>query len=490
MRALLVSPRTPDTFWSFSTILGWISKKAAFPPLGLLTVAAMLPASWRVRLVDLNVSPLRDSDIAEADVVLLSAMIVQEASAREVIARCRARGVPVIAGGPLFTTGGERFDGIDSIVKGEAEDLIAAIASDFEAGRLESVYEAATRPDLSRTPVPRWELIRLADYATMPVQVSRGCPFDCEFCDITAVYGRVPRVKSPEQVITELEALSSAGWKEHVFIVDDNFIGNRARVKPILRAIIAWRARRASRMTFTTEASVNLVDDPELLGLMGEAGFKNVFVGIESPQAASLAECSKVQNRHRDLVESVRALHRAGLAVMGGFIVGFDSDGPDIFDRQRRFIEQSGVVTAMIGLLTALPGTRLHARLTREGRLIGGSTGNNCDGMLNFAPRLDRGTLVEGYRRLIRQVYAPRAYYGRIARMLHDLRPTGPRGNLGWVDFRALLISFWMLGVRGRGRLAYWWFTLRTLLRRPRCFGQAMQWAIMGHHFRVIAQTV
>lgn len=490
MRALLVSPKTPETFWSFSTILGWISRKAAFPPLGLLTVAAMLPRSWHVSLVDMNVGPLRDEEIARADVVLLSAMIVHEGSARWVIERCRALGVPVIAGGPLFTTGGDRFEDVDCLVKGEAEDLVETIAADLEAGRLRPCYEASSRPDLSRTPIPRWDLIRLEDYATMPVQVSRGCPFDCEFCDITAVYGRVPRLKHPAQVIAELDALARAGWSGHVFIVDDNFIGNRARVKPILREIIAWRRRTGSRVTFTTEASVNLVDDRELISLMGESGFKNVFVGIESPQEESLAECSKSQNTRRDLVESVRAIHRAGMAVMGGFIVGFDSDGPDIFERQRRFIEESGVVTAMIGLLTALPGTRLHTRLTHEGRLLSVSTGNNCDGMMNFVSRLDRRVLENGYRWLVRRVYEPRAYYRRIGMMLRDLRPTGPSGGLGWVDLRAFVISMWVLGVRDRGRLAYWWFTLSTLCRRPRLFGQAMQWAVMGHHYRAIAQTV
>jgi radical SAM superfamily enzyme YgiQ (UPF0313 family) len=490
VRALLVSPRTPETFWSFGTILGWISRKAAFPPLGLLTVAAMLPPSWRVSLIDTNVRELRDADIAGADVVMLSAIIVQESSARQIIARCNALGVPVIAGGPLFTTGEDRFPGVASVVRGEAEDLVATIAADFEGGRLEPVYRAATRPDLGRTPVPRWDLIRPGDYATMPLQVSRGCPFDCEFCDITAVYGRVPRVKAPGQVIAELDALASVGWTGHVFVVDDNFIGNRARVKPILREIIEWRRRTGSRVTFTTEASLNLVDDPELMSLMTRAGFKNVFVGIESPQPESLIECAKHQNTRRDLVSSVRAIHRAGMAVMGGFIVGFDSDGPEIFERQRRFIEESGVVTAMIGLLTALPGTRLHTRLTREGRLVRTSTGNNCDGIMNFVPRLDRRVLEEGYRTLVRQVYAPRAYYRRISRMLRDLRPSGPPGGLAWIDMRAFLRSAWVIGVRSRGRLAYWWFALTTLLRRPRRFPQAMQWAIMGHHYRVIAQSV
>lgn len=487
MHVVLVSPQTPETFWSFSHVLSLIRKKAAFPPLGLLTVAAMLPKSWDVELVDLNVGVLTEAHLARADAVLLSAMIVQEPSARWVIARCNERGVPVVAGGPLFTTGAERFPEADSCVIGEAEELMPRLTDDLESGRLRARYEAERRPDLRLTPLPRWNLIDPADYATMTLQVSRGCPFDCEFCDITAVYGRTPRVKHAQQVLAELDALGAIGWKQHVFIVDDNFIGNRARIKPILRAIIEWRARTGSAFTFTTEASVNLADDPELIALMTDAGFKNVFVGIESPQEASLKECSKVQNTRRDLLQTVRQLHRAGLTVMGGFIVGFDQDCHDIFERQRRFIQQSGVVTAMVGLLTALPGTRLHTRLTHEGRLLGPSSGNNLQATLNFVPTLHRDVLIEGYRRLLRQIYAPRAYYARIRTLLRDYRPTGPKSRFGREDFLTFLRSLWVLGVRERGRGAYWSFMLRTLLRHPNRLGLAVQWAIMGLHYRKVA---
>lgn len=489
MHVVLVSPRTPDTFWSFSHILPLIRKKAAFPPLGLLTVAAMLPDSWSIEVVDLNVGALTDEHLGRADAVLLSAMIVQEPSARSVIARCNARGVPVVGGGPLFTTGAERFPEADSCVIGEAEELMSQLADDLESGRLRSRYQAERRPDLGLTPLPRWDLINPADYATMTLQVSRGCPFDCEFCDITAVFGRKPRVKSPGQVLAELDALRAIGWNQHVFIVDDNFIGNRARIKAILRAIIEWRKRTRSAFTFTTEASVNLADDPELIALMTGAGFKNVFVGIESPQEASLRECSKVQNTRRDLVQTVRQLHRAGLTVMGGFIVGFDQDRHDIFERQRRFIQQSGVVSAMVGLLTALPGTRLHTRLTHEGRLLGPSSGNNLQATLNFVPKLNREVLLTGYRRLLRQLYAPRAYYARVLRLLRDYRPAGPPSRFGRDDFRAFVRSLWILGVRERGRVAFWIFMLRATLRRPRCLGLAAQWSIMGLHYRKIAMS-
>ncbi len=489
MHLVLVSPRTPDTFWSFSHILPLIRKKAAFPPLGLLTVAGMLPESWSLEVVDLNVGTLTEAHLDRADAVLLSAMIVQEPSARWVIARCKERGVPVVAGGPLFTTGAERFPEVDACVIGEAEELMPQLVADLESGHLAARYEAEHHPDLRLTPLPRWDLIRASDYATMTLQVSRGCPFDCDFCDITAVYGRTPRIKAAEQVTAELDALRAMGWNQHVFIVDDNFIGNRVRIKPIVRAIIDWRKRTGSSFTFTTEASVNLVDDPELMTLMTSAGFKNVFVGIESPQEESLKECCKVQNTRRDLVQSVRQLHRAGLTVMGGFIVGFDQDRGDIFERQRRFIQQSGVVTAMVGLLTALPGTRLHTRLTHEGRLLGPSSGNNLQATLNFIPALHRDVLIQGYRRLLRQIYAPRAYYARIRTLLRDYRPAGPPARFGREDFMAFVRSLWILGVRERGRMAYWRFMVGTLLRRPKRVGLAVQWAIMGLHYRKIAMS-
>ncbi len=488
MHVLMVSPRTPATFWSFEHVLPFVGRKAAFPPLGLLTVAAMLPREWTIELVDLNTRPLRDGEIDRADVLFISAMIVHEASAREVIARAKARGKPVVAGGPLFTTGSERFPEVDSCVIGEAEDLMPSLVADLEGGRLRTRYVAERKPDVSRTPLPRWDLLRLRDYATMPLQFSRGCPFDCEFCDITAVYGRVPRVKTPDQMITELESLLGAGWKGHIFVVDDNFIGHKVKVKALLHRLIKWRRERRATVTFSTEASMNLADDPELIDLMVRAGFKRVFIGIESPQEESLNECRKVQNTRRDLVETIRALHRAGLAVMGGFIVGFDHDREGIFAAQRRFIQDSGVVTAMVGLLTALPGTKLHTRLTREGRLLGPSTGNNLDTTVNFVPTLARSTLVEGYRELVKHLYAPSPYYRRIRTFLRDYRPGGPSMRFELDDLVALIRSMWVLGVAQPGRLQYWQLLVQAALMHPRAFGEAMSLAIMGYHFRTVAR--
>jgi radical SAM superfamily enzyme YgiQ (UPF0313 family) len=487
MNILLVSPRTPDTFWSFSHVLRMVGRRSAFPPLGLLTVAAMLPRDWSQRLVDLNAKELSDSDIRWADAVFISAMIVHEKSARAVIARCSALGKPVVAGGPLFTTGAEHFPEAACCVVGEAEEVMPTLVEDLGAGRLKARYQAPERPDVSMTPLPRWDLIDVGDYVTMSVQFSRGCPFDCEFCDITAVYGRAPRVKTPQQAIAELDAVLATGWRGAVFIVDDNFIGNRARAKALLRAMIAWRRERRVTMNFTTEASMNLVDDPELLELMVEAGFKNVFIGIESPQEESLKECRKVQNVRRDLVAAVRKIHNAGIQVMGGFIVGFDSDKPGIFELQRRFIQEAGVVTAMVGMLSALPGTRLFARLTREGRIIGRSTGNNLDAALNFVPALDATTLTEGYRRLVKDLYSPREYYRRTLRFLGDYRPSGPPTTLHMADLVAFIRSLWMMGVARPGRWEFWKFIWRSLVSHRRAFAEAVELAIRGYHFRVVA---
>jgi len=490
MKILLVSPPTPDTFWSFKHVLRFVSKKAAFPPLGLLTVAAMLPRNWHLRFVDMNVDRLRDDDLHWADYVMLSAMIVHKETVQEIVARCQAWGKPIIAGGPLFTTGHEAFPKIQHFVLGEAEDVMPQLVADLSNGTLQRIYRPSDWPDLSRTPVPRWDLVNLRHYVTMAVQFSRGCPYDCEFCDIIVMNGRVPRTKTPAQLVHELEALRQRGWKDMVFIVDDNFIGDKRRTKELLRAIIAWRERSGANMGFLTEASVNLADDPELCSLMVQAGFTKVFVGIETPSVEALEECRKLQNKSRDLVAAVQILQRAGLEVMGGFIVGFDSDRQDIFKRQFDFIQRSGVVTAMVGLLNALPQTRLYQRLKKEGRLEAESSGNNMQAALNFKPKLNREYLLSGYRELVRKLYEPKVYYQRIRTFLEHHRPTGPRLRRSRADLEAFLKSFWLLGIWYRGRRAYWKFFWLTLLSRPRQFRYAIELAILGYHFRRVANVL
>jgi radical SAM superfamily enzyme YgiQ (UPF0313 family) len=490
MKILLVYPRSPDTFWSFKHVLRFVAKRAAFPPLGLLTVAALLPPDWELKLVDTNVEPLEDHDIAWADWVFLSGMIVHKDSAHEIALRCAALGRPVVAGGPLFTTGHRDFPEIPHFVLGEAEDLVDALVGDMRAGQVKGTYRATAFPDVSRTPVPRWDLVELRHYVTMPVQFSRGCPFDCEFCDIVVMNGRVPRTKKPEQVIAELEVLRRAGWRDMVFIVDDNFIGNKKRVRELLGALVEWRERTRPGIGFLTEASVNLADQDDLLELMVRAGFKKVFVGLETPVTESLEECHKVQNSKRDLADAVRAIQGAGLEVMGGFIVGFDSDPLDIFRRQFEFIQRSGVVTAMVGLLTALPQTRLYERLAREGRMLADSIGDNTAAVLNFVPRLDRAHLFDGYRELMRSLYAPDNYYRRVRAFLSTWRPRGPGLRLAGSDVSAFLRSLWALGILRRGRRAFWRLFWETLLIRPRKFRVAMELAIIGHHFRTVAERL
>ena len=490
MKILLLYPATPETFWSFKHVLRFVSKHASFPPLGLLTVAAFLPADWEVKLVDQNVNRLTDDDVRWADYVMLSAMIVHKTSVSEIVNCCRRLRTPIIAGGPLFTTGHAAFPDIDHFVLGEAEEIMPQVIEDMRRGTVGHTYAASSRPDITRVPSPRWDLIDLCKYVTMSVQFSRGCPFDCEFCDIIVMNGRVPRTKAPAQLVAELEELRLRGWKSMVFVVDDNFIGNKPKAKALLREIIEWRTRSGAKMGFLTEASANLADDTELCDLMVRAGFKKVFVGFETPSLESLKECRKMQNCRRDLVETVKTLQRSGLEVMGGFIVGFDSDPADIFRRQFEFIQRSGVATAMVGLLTALPETRLYCRLTEEGRIEAESTGNNTQAALNFRPRLDREFLVNGYRELMKELYQPRNYYRRIRTFLENHKPQGPRLGISWTEVQAFLKSLWLLGFWHRGRLAYWQFCITALLRRPRLFPVAIELAIIGHHFRRVARLL
>jgi radical SAM superfamily enzyme YgiQ (UPF0313 family) len=468
-----------------------VARRAAFPPLGLLTIAGMLPDDWELRVVDMNVSLLRDADLRWADYVMLSAMIIHQESVREVARRCRSAGREVIAGGPLFTTGHESFPEISHFVLGEAEDVIDQLVADMRERSVKPVYRAVGYPQLDRTPVPRYDLVKLRHYVTMAAQFSRGCPFDCEFCDIIVINGRLPRSKAPEQFVAELEALRRLGWKDMVFVVDDNFIGNKARTKALLRVMIEWRKRTRPSMGFLTEASINLADDAEMRELMVEAGFRKVFVGIETPSNAGLVECRKVQNTDRDLVADVRTLQTSGLEVMGGFIVGFDSDSKEIFKQQFDFIQRSGVATAMVGLLTALPQTRLYKRLKGEGRLTSEAAGNNTSASaLNFRPKLNREFLESGYKELMRRLYEPRNYYRRIRVFLRNYRGGSERLRISWADFEAFVKSFWLLGVWHRGRLAYWRFFVGVLCRHPRKFRMAIELAIIGHHFWRVAAAL
>jgi radical SAM superfamily enzyme YgiQ (UPF0313 family) len=488
LRILLVYPEFPDTFWSFKHALKFVRKKAGAPPLGLLTVAAMLPPEWEVRLVDLNVAGLTSKDLAWPDYVFVSAMIVQRDAAREVITRCKQAGVKVVAGGPLFTMEHDRFPDVDHFVLNEAELTLPPFLADLASGCPQPIYTTAEFPDIHHTPVPLWRLANLKQYDSVSIQFSRGCPFSCDFCNVTALLGHRPRTKSAAQIIAELDSLYALGWRKGVFFVDDNFIGNKKQIKSeVLPALIEWRKDKTG-MPFNTEASINLADDEELLHLMTQAGFDTVFIGIETPNEDSLTECSKNQNKGRDLVESVKRLQRAGLQVQGGFIVGFDNDPPSIFQQQIDFIQRSGIVTAMVGLLQAPPGTRLYERLEQEGRLVSEMSGDNVDGSTNIIPSMGLEPLQEGYRTILGQIYAPAFYYERVLTFLREYHPPSVRIHMDLQHVLALGRSIYLLGIRGVERVHYWRLFFWTLLRRPRLFPLAITLAIMGFHFRQVAE--
>ena len=492
MNILLVYPHYPDTFWSFRYALRFIGRKASFPPLGLLTVAAMLPVGWDKKLVDMNVCSLPDSELEWADFVFISAMDIQRESAGEVIARCRKVGVKTVAGGPLFTSCCEEFPEVDHLVLGEAECTLPLFLADLESGKLRRVYTDERRADLNDTPAPLWGLINGGNYAAMNIQYSRGCPFDCEFCDITAMFGHKPRTKEMVKLIAELDALRAYGWRGAVFIVDDNFIGARKKLKQeVLPGLIDWMEHNGRPFYFYTEASIDLANDTQLMELMVRAGFEEVFIGIETPCEEGLIESGKVQNRNCDLLASIRRIQRAGLQVHGGFIVGFDSDPPTIFDMQIRFIQESGIVTAMVGLLTALRGTRVYQRLEKEGRLRGIATGNNTDGTLNFIPRMEDKALINGYRTVLDTIYTPRNYYERVIRLFCEYRPL-QQGKFhlqpGYIS--ALFKSMLYLGVLGRERLHFWKLFFWSLFKKPRLFPLAITYAIYGFHFRKVAERI
>ncbi len=496
MRILLISPKYPDTFWSFKHALKFTpSKKTTHPPLGLLTVAAMLPKAWDKRLIDLNVTPrIRDKDIEWADYVFISATSIQKKSIGEIVRRCNKLDAKIVAGGPYFTslynnlgTDCREYDGIDHLIFGEAEITLQPFLDDLANGRPKRIYATKEYSDVTTTPVPAWELIDMKRYVSMSIQYSRGCPFDCDFCDITRLCGRQPRTKTVEQVIAELEALYRRGWRAGVFFVDDNFIANKKKLKEeLLPAISDWLRSRKPRFSFITQASINLADDEDLIRAMTHAGFDIVFVGIETPSEEGLKECSKGQNLGRDLIASVKKLQRFGLQVQGGFIVGFDSDTTSVFKSQIEFIQKSGIVTAMVGLLNALQGTRLYDQLAKEKRLLETTTGDNTDSSINFIPKMDYDKLIAGYKEVVRTIYSPEFYYRRINNFLNSYVRVHKVKRFNWDYAAAFFISIWKLGIVETERLHYWRLFFRTMFTRPRYVPLAVTLAIYGYHFRKV----
>ena len=487
MNILLIYPSYPATFWSFKYALSFINKKASFPPLGLMTIAAMMPKEWNKKLVDLNIKKLKKQDIEWADMVMISGMIVQKKSAQQVIAQVKALGKPVVAGGPLFTTGHQDFTDVDSFVLDEGEITFPLFLEDWKNGCVKPMYTSKERPDIRKTPVPDWSLIDLNQYSSVCVQFSRGCPFECEFCDIIIMNGRIPRTKTPAQMIAELDAVYESGWRGSVFIVDDNFIGNKRDVKQFLVVLKEWQIRRKYPFSFITETSINLSEDIELMTMMRETNFKNVFVGLESPDPEGLKSCSKYQNVDKDLVESVKTIQRNGMGVWGGFIVGFDTDKPNIFEKMIEFIQKSGVVTAMVGLLMALPQTKLYNRLKEAGRLLFKSSGNNTDTSTNFRPNMNSDLLEKGYKQILKAIFSAKNYYNRIITFFKEYHPfkqiqyAKTKGKIG-----AFFKSVWRFGILDKGRMYFWKMIFWTLFHKPYLLVEAFTLSVFGYHFRKV----
>ena len=486
MNILLVYPEFPDTFWSFKHALKFVLKKSSSPPLGLLTVAAMLPATWEKRLVDMNVRKLRPADLAWADMVLISAMTVQRDSVLDILPNIKASGKTIVAGGPLFTAEPDAFPEVDHLILNEAEITLPLFLSDLGRGKPQRVYETDEFADITKTPVPLWELVNLRQYDSLSVQYSRGCPFNCDFCNVTALLGHRMRLKSTAQLIDELDKIYALGWRRNIFIVDDNFIGNKGILKrEVLPALIEWRKGKKGCL-FLTEASVNLSDDDELIELMVKAGFTQVFVGIETPDDTALAECSKSQNLNRDLVSSVKKLQGMGLQVMGGFIVGFDSDDDTIFERMIDFIQKTGIVTAMVGLLQAPVGTQLYQRMLREGRIRTCYSGDNVDGETNIVPKMDMEKLKLGYRKILDSIYSANGFYTRVRTFLKDYKPHRHTVTLQREEMAAFFKSIFEIGVKSQERKEYWKLFFWTLFNCPEKFPLAITFTIYGYHFRKV----
>ncbi len=492
MNVLLIYPEFPATYWSFKHALKFVGKRSSFPPLGLLTVAAMLPKDWNLRLVDVNVNPLRDKDLQWADMALISGMVVQKKSAKEIIGRCKTAGVRTVCGGPLFTCEPESFPEADHLVLNEAELTLPPFLADLRLGTPKPRYESRELPDLHETPVPRWDLVDMKRYASMSLQFSRGCPFDCEFCNVTALFGHRPRIKTSAQILAELDAIHKGGWNGSIFFVDDNFIGNKRFLRhDLLPALIKWQHAdgRKKRIPFFTEASINLADDTDLMNLMSQAGFDTVFVGIETPAEEGLAECNKKQNKGRDLIECVKVIQRHGLQVQAGFIVGFDSDTATIFQRQIDFIQKSGIVMAMVGILQAPVGTRLYERMKKEGRLLGHASGDNANGATNIKLAMPVDKVTDGYRKIFENIYLPKPYYQRVKTFLKEYKRPAVEMRFQWSHLLGFVRSMIHLGLIGRERYQYWRLLLWTLCRRADLFPTAVTLAIVGHHFRKVYES-
>jgi radical SAM superfamily enzyme YgiQ (UPF0313 family) len=484
---LLVYPKFPDTFWSFKHALSFIGKKVSNPPLGLLTIAAILPKHWMKILIDTNITELKNSDIEWADYVFVSAMDIQRSSCRDLIRKIKQRNKIIVAGGPLFSAEYQTFPEVDHFILNEGEVTLPQFISDIEDGKkLNRIYSSDLYADISKSPPPDLSLIKLSNYDSMCIQFSRGCPFQCDFCNVTVLLGHKPRMKTAEQIVFELDQLYRAGWRRNIFFVDDNFIGNKKYlIEIILPALIDWRRGKIGCL-FITEASINLSDDPELMHQMRLAGFVSAFIGIETPNEKSLVECNKKQNTHRDLLASIERIHNSGIQVMAGFIVGFDNDTPEIFDSMIHFIQESGIVTAMVGLLQAPYGTDLYKRLESENRILREMSGDNADGSTNIIPIMDPVVLSNGYKHVVNTLYSPEFLYPRIKTLLKSYKPKQSIRRIQTNELFAFIKTIFLMGFNPKEAKYYWNLLFWTLSRYPSKFDLAVTLTIYGYHFRKV----
>jgi radical SAM superfamily enzyme YgiQ (UPF0313 family) len=492
----MIWPRFPPSFWGFKAMLELLPEETIHPPLGLLTVAALCPKNWKLKLINRSFEDLLDKDLRWADLVMVSGMAVQKDDIRATLLRARALGKRTMIGGPYASSEPESLLRLaDHVVVGEPDEVFDGIAADLERGSAKRLYIVKEKPDVSNTPAPRFDLLQINKYVSMAVQFSRGCPFQCEFCDIITIYGRKPRTKSPRQLLAELDVLFEMGWRDLVFIVDDNFIGNQKRALELSQSLEEWQKSHDFPFLFYTEASIDLAQRPELIKAMVKANFYYVFIGIESPSEASLAEAKKYQNLRGNQLDSIRSIQSQGLWVTGGFIVGFDSDTEDIFERQRDFIERAAIPWAMAGFLQAPPTTPLHDRMLQQGRLLAETTGNNFD-QPNFRTLLPLPSLLQGFRQTLLSLYSPSAYYDRAYRSLAQWETRAEQKGTPhpiWLMLGVIVRSFYHQGLLSSYRRQYWRFLLHLVLRwsrNPPKLSMGFTILLSGHHFIKYAQDV
>jgi radical SAM superfamily enzyme YgiQ (UPF0313 family) len=502
MRCLLVYPEfKADSFWSLRETCELLGVRRTSAPLGLITVAALLPPDWEVRLVDTNVEPWSEDHLAWADLVFVGGMIVQQRGTLEIVRAARRHGRPVVVGGPDATSSPHVYAEADHLVLGEAEVTLPRFLADFAAGSAAPLYADAAKADMTASPLPRFDLLDFSHYLYVGVQRTRGCPFQCEFCDIIELYGRVPRAKTDDQVLRELQAIHDLGYRGHLDFVDDNFIGDRRLLKVFLARLGAWLEERGHPFEFSTEASINLADDDDLLDLMQEVGFFSVFVGIESPDEETLKATRKRQNTHRSIADSVRKIHEHGILVNAGYIVGFDTERSSVARGIIECVEATSIPVNMVGLLYALPNTQLTRRLAAEGRLHAdhevhgeGQGGDQCTEGLNFDTRRPRGEILRDYLHVVETIYTPEAYFERVRRVGLMLDSSRRRHKHACSHRRGEIATFlrlvWRLGLARATRRPFWRTLLSALRHNPRSAKYVVSWMAIYLHMGPYARHV